>query len=57
MAILAFEKYASATRYRDENGNNVSLKLGARVEVTVEAKAQKKATCFGSFPIYGSNPL
>ena len=31
---------------KNENGNDVSLKLGARVEVTVEAKAVKKAMTF-----------
>jgi hypothetical protein len=33
-------------RLKNENGNDVRLKLGERVEMTVEAKAVKKATTF-----------
>lgn len=39
-----FREIRINNRLRNENGNDVRLKLGERVEVTVEAKAVKKAT-------------
>lgn len=41
-----FREIRINNRLKDENGNDVRLKLGERVEVTVEAKAVKKATTF-----------
>jgi hypothetical protein len=41
-----FREIRINNRLKGENENDVRLKLGERVEVTVEAKAVKKATTF-----------
>jgi hypothetical protein len=45
-----FREISINDRLRNRNGNDVRLKLGERVEVTVEAKAVKKMTTLKLVP-------
>jgi hypothetical protein len=55
--ITCIKKFAPITLLKDENGNEVRLKQGAEVEVTVEAEPEATTPKPKKSPLMGAHRL